>query len=282
MEYTKQELEEMMARNGGSLYLCGTKITSLPEGLTVGGSLDLCGTQITSLPEGLTVGGWLDLCGTKITSLPEGLTVGGDLYLRDTQITSLPEGLTVGGSLYLRDTQITSLPEGLTVGGWLDLRGTKIKDKDKELKKVRSLQDGDYTDKYIYCDSILTHIKSKKKIGRYTFYVGKIKGRNVVTDGEVYAHCSSFKEGVLDIEFKKSKDRGAEQYSNLTLDSVLTFDEAVICYRIITGACRQGTQQFLDGLREKKEKYTVAEIIEATKGQFGNTTFADFIKRNAE
>ena len=201
MEYTKQELEEMMARNGGGLNLRDTKITSLPEGLTVGGSLDLCGTQIT--------------------------------------------------------------------------------DKDKELKKVRSLQDGDHTDKYIYCDGILTHIKAVKKIGKYEFHVGKIKGRNVVYDGELYAHCSSFKEGVLDIEFKKSKDRGAEQYSNLTLDSVLTFDEAVICYRIITGACRQGTQQFLDGLREKKKSYTIAEIIEDTKGQFGNTTFADFFKRTA-
>ena len=87
---------------------------------------------------------------------------------------------------------------------------------------------------------------------------------------------------MLDIEFKKSKDRGAEQYANLGLDSVLTFDEAVVAYRIITGACRQGTQQFLDNLREQKKSYTVAEIIEATKGQFGNTTFGDFFKRNAK
>ena len=221
MDYTKQELEEMMKENGG----------------------------------------WLDLSGT--------------------QITSLPEGLTVGGSLYLSGTLITSLPEGLTVGGSLDLSGTLINDRDKELKKVRSLQDGDHTDKYIYCDNILTHIKSKKKIGKYTFYIGKIKNRNVVTDGELYAHCASFKEGVLDIEFKKSKDRGSEQYANLKLDSTLTYDEAVVCYRIITGACRQGTQQFLDSLREKKKSYTIAEIIEKTKGQFGNTTFADFFKRNA-
>ena len=241
MEYTKKQLEEMMEESGGWLYLRGTQITSLPEGLTVGDSLYLRDTQITSLPEGLTVGGWLDLSGT----------------------------------------QITSLPEGLTVGGSLDLRGTQITDKDKEYKKVCPLKDGDHTDKYIYCDSILTHIKSKKHIGKYTFYVGKIKGRNVVTDGEAYAHCSSFKEGVLDIEFKKSKDRGAEQYSNLRLDSVLTYDEAVVAYRVITGACRQGTQQFLDNLRKKKKSYTVAEIIELTKGQFGNTTFADFIKRNA-
>ena len=53
---------------GGSLYLRGTGITSLPDNLTVGGSLDLQGTGITSLPDNLTVGGYLDLQGTGITA----------------------------------------------------------------------------------------------------------------------------------------------------------------------------------------------------------------------
>ena len=56
---------------GGSIYLCGTQITELPEGLNVGGSIYLRGTQITELPEGLNVGGYLDLEGTQITELPE-------------------------------------------------------------------------------------------------------------------------------------------------------------------------------------------------------------------
>jgi len=52
------------------------------------------------------VGGNLWLANTKITSLPEGLTVGGNLYLADTPITSLPKGLTVGGDLYLTNTPL--------------------------------------------------------------------------------------------------------------------------------------------------------------------------------
>ena len=47
------------------------------------------------------------------------------------------------GNLDLRGTGITSLPDNLTVDGWLDLRGTGITE--KECKKVRRLQDGDYT-----------------------------------------------------------------------------------------------------------------------------------------
>ena len=101
----------------GNLYLYGTKITSLPDGLTVGGYLDLHGTNITSLPDGLTVGGYLDLYGTKITSLPDGLTVGGSLNLRETNITSLPDGLTVGGYLYLQGTKIKKIPDDAIIKG---------------------------------------------------------------------------------------------------------------------------------------------------------------------
>ena len=61
------------------------------SGLIVSGSLDLSGTKITSLPDNLTVGDWLDLSGTKITSLPDNLTVGGWLDLSGTGITALPE-----------------------------------------------------------------------------------------------------------------------------------------------------------------------------------------------
>jgi len=65
---------------GGSLYLSNTKITSLPDNLSVERSLDLENSQITSLPDNLSVGGYLDLANTKITSLPDNLSVGGEIY----------------------------------------------------------------------------------------------------------------------------------------------------------------------------------------------------------
>lgn len=71
----------------GDLDLHNTPITSLPNELKV-------------------VGGNLYLAYTKITSLPDGLTVGGNLYLHDTPIISLPDGLKVGGDIYLNNTEI--------------------------------------------------------------------------------------------------------------------------------------------------------------------------------
>ena len=179
-----------------------------------------------------------------------------------------------GGGLDLSGTQITALPENLTVGGGLDLRGTQITD-----STHKKLKNGDYVaGKYLYCDDMLIHVKRKKKIGEYTYFVGKIKGVNVIFDGENYAHCKSFKDGVNDLEFKKAKNRGAEQYKDYTKETVVTFEEAKTMYRIITGACKVGTENFIKGVKTIKKTYTVQEIIDITEGQYRADVFKAFFK----
>jgi hypothetical protein len=228
-----------------------------------------------------TPGGSLDLSGcTGLTALPDGLTVGDSLYLRGcTGLTTLPDGLTVGDSLYLRGCAgLTALPDGLTVGGSLYLRGcTGLKNAREERSKVKRLNEGDYVPgRYLYCDGILTHIKKEKKLGNYTLYIGKIPGRNVVSDGTNYAHCDKLREGIADLAFKSAKDRGADQYKSLSLDTEMTVAEMVTMYRIITGACRQGSESFVNSLGELKEKYTIQEALEITKGQYNADKFAEF------
>ena len=163
--------------------------------------------------------------------------------------------------------------------GSLYLNGTNIIDESNELRKVHYLDDGDYEPgRYVYADKILTHVKKKRQIHGYTLYVGRIPGHNVVYDGEYYAHCKTLREGIADMLYKRAAERGAEQYKSLTPDSELTFDEAVTAYRVITSACRQGTQQFVDSLSERKERYTVREMLELTRGQYGAERFAEFIE----
>ena len=218
------------------------------------GNLDLIGTSITELPDNLTVGGWLELSGTKITKLPD--------------------NLTVGGGLDLSGTKITVLPDNLTVGGWLDLSNTKITN-----HTVKRLRHGEYVPgKYLYADGILTHVKKKKKAGDYTVFVGKIPGHNVVFDGKHYAHCRNFRDGVADLLFKSAIDRGADQYKGISLDDSFTVEELKTMYRIITGACQQGTQAFVDGLKERKERYTIREAIKLTKGQYNAEKFKEFFE----
>lgn len=201
----------------------------------------------------------------------------GGLYLSYTGITELPDSLTVGGNLYLSHTGITELPDNLTVGGWLYLSHTGITN-----PTVKKLCQGDYVPgKYLYADGILTHIKKKKKIGEYTLFVGKIPGHNVVFDGKHYAHCRNFREGVGDLLFKSAADRGADQYRGISLDDSFTEKELETMYRVITGACQQGTRAFIDGLKERKERYTIRETNELTKGQYGAERFRAFFEGGA-
>ncbi len=173
---------------------------------------------------------------------------------------------------------LTSIPEGFnpTVGGDLWLNG--LTSAQRQHIRVRQLHNRDYVPgRYIYCDGILTHVKSKRRVQGYDLYIGKINGENVVSDGEFYAHCDDLREGIADIAFKRAKDRGAEQYKGLSLDTVLTLDEAKTMYRVITGACRAGTEGFAASLGDQlKDHYTIREMIEVTRGQYNAERFAAF------
>lgn len=280
----------------GSIYASDTQITLLPGDLKVGSSLILSDSQIASLPNGLVVPGNLFLDRTPITQLPDDIMVGFDIYLRNARIAKLPDNLIVGGSLDLRCTSIEKLPNNLAIGGNLWISKEHLAESSDNLviggriysgydipvnvnsTKVKHLHNGDYVqDKYLYADGILTAVKRKRQVGDYTVYVGLIKNTYVVSDGKYYAHCESIKQGVKDIAFKKAKDRGSDQYKNLTLESRINTQDAIMMYRIITGACQQGTQKFVDSLGETlKESYTVAEIMEMTKGGYGNEVFCKF------
>ena len=282
-----------------SLDLSGTKITSLPDNLTVGGSLDLSGTKITSLPDNLTVGDSLYLSGTKITSLPDNLTVGGWLYLRGTQITSLPDNLgtqitslpdnlTVGSSLDLSGTKITSLPDNLTVGGSLYLRGTQITE--REIKKVKKLPADFYIKYRNYVESKLVWQNGKYRVVDGIFCEVIKQHKNIIevkiqnkkayifTKNNVNAHGCTIKQAYRDWLFKTS-DRDVKQYEDLTLTTEKDLNYWLVCYRTITGACSFGTENFLETNKEKyKEKMTLKEVFEATEGQYGHNTFVEFFK----
>ena len=261
---------------GGYLDLGGTKITSLPKGLTVGSFLNLVDTKITSLPEGLIVGGSLDIRYTEIENLPKGLTVGGSLDLEGTKITSLPEGLTVGGSLYIEDTEITNLPEGLTVGGSICIEGTEITNTLKVKKDAPTLYQW-RNNKYIKCDGIFNEVISHHGNIYKVKDIGRTKEYYLVGDGNgKWAHGDTIEEARNDLLYKIS-NRDKSKYEDLTLDSVLSYEEAIECYRVITGACLAGTKGFCENVLTKKEEfYSIKEIISLTKGQYGNIEFKKF------
>lgn len=130
--------------------------------------------------------------------------------------------------------------------------------------------------RYLFADGILTHVKRKKRFRGYDYYVGKIPGRNVILDGTYFSHCKNIRDGIRDLRFKHAKDRGAGQYKGIGLDDAIPTDDLVTMYRVITGACQQGTEQFLSSLGKLKTEYTIREAIKLTEGQYGASNFKEF------
>ena len=95
----------------------------------------------------------------------------------------------------------------------------------------------------------------------------------IEVDG-IFSHGKSVKEAKESIIYKM-KTRDLSEYKDLTLESVISKEEAIIMYRSITGACAYGTRVFVDS-QKIKEQYSIKEIIEITNGQFGHNKLKEF------
>jgi len=254
---------------GGGLDL--RSVTEIPKGFnpTVGGYLNL--HTVTKIPKGFnpTVGGYLNL--RSVTEIPKGFnpTVGG--YLNLHTVTKIPKGFnpTVGGNLYL--SNVIEIPKGFnpTVGGNLY---SKLTIPYTELGNDPIIwEDG----KYIKVDDIFTEVVYKRGNVYQVKKIGNPKEFYLVTDGTRWAHGDTLKEACQDLVHKVT-NRNKEDFEHLTLDSVLTFEDSVACYRTITSACSFGTRDFVKSNGFVEKDRTIREIIELTKGSYGNDSFVKF------
>ena len=181
----------------------------------------------------------------------------------------------IEGSLDLRS--LTSIPEGFnpTVGYNLDLPEGLTCNYTKLPKNHKfSWQDG----KYIKVDGIFTEVVKQKG---NVYHVKKLNNDKIfylITDGERWSHGDTLKEAKEDLVYKVT-NKTKDDYKNLTKSSVLTFEEAVVCYRVITGACSFGVKDFVKNKLIKVEKnYSIETIIEKTIGYYGNEEFKKYFK----
>ena len=200
--------------------------------------------------------------------------ISGSLYL--SSLTSIPEGFnpTVGGSLYL--SSLTSIPNGFnpTVGGRLDLSSlTSKRPTTKTPPFMLSWQNG----RFILVDSILSEVISRHGLVYKTHCVGNKDIEYIVTDGSgKFSHGDTIKKAKESLVYKLS-DRDTSKYQGMEKTSILTFAEAIQCYRSITGACEAGTRGFVER-KGKKDKYTIGEMIKITDGEYGSETFKFFFE----
>lgn len=190
--------------------------------------------------------------------------------------------VVVKGGLYLSNlSNLTSIPEGFnpTVGGGLYLNSlTSKRPKTKKLPKDFYLSLNNHIESkfndlgYTIADDILAKIISTRGNLKKIIIVGQQKTSWLATDGKGnYAHGDTSREALAELQFKLS-DRDVSEYENMPMDTVKTVHEWSMIYRTVTGACQAGTKLFIQS-NAKKKKYTLAEILEATKDAFGGNVF---------
>ncbi len=96
----------------------------------------------------------------------------------------------------------------------------------------------------------------------------------VFTKNNISAHGYTVKQAYRDWLFKQS-DRDVSKYNNLDKNKKYSLEYWYECYRIITGACALGVENFIEQHKPKKEM-TLDEVIQITKGQYGHNTFVEF------
>ena len=165
---------------------------------------------------------------------------------------------------------------------WL-LLNSGLVDNIKDVSKIKRNAPAIYiwkNHKYIKCDGIFNVVVSHHGNVYKVKDIGRTKEYYLVGDGNgKWAHGDTIDDAKKDLLYKIS-NRDKTGYKNLTLDSILSYEEAIECYRVITGACSSGTKGFCENrLGEIKNHYTIREIIELTEGEYGNNEFKDFFQQ---
>ena len=195
-------------------------------------------------------------------------------YLSINSSAKLDALKSVGGDLSINSSAKLDAPKLESVGGDLYIK------EDCELKAGK-LYPGGY-DKFKIYDGIHCVVLSTKQAHGVTILScrkPKITNQKIVGEkfyiaqsGNYNAHGKTIAEAVAELAFKTGK-RDVSEYKNMPAKTAKTPQEWAIAYRVVTGACRYGTEQFIKSQGKLKKKYTLSEIILITKGQYGHEQF---------
>lgn len=153
---------------------------------------------------------------------------------------------------------------------------SKLEDEDKfYLNRDKSFGE------HIIADGILSRVINRKGNALKVINHGEEKESYIVQDGDFFAHGETIKGARESLLYKKS-DRDTTKYNDFTKDTIVTHEQAITMYMDITGACSSGTEYFCKNVlgEGKKDKYTVKELIEITRGQYNSGEFEKFFNKN--
>lgn len=131
----------------------------------------------------------------------------------------------------------------------------------------------------VYIDGIISIVLKKHKNILKVKNIGEDFESYIVKEGDIYSHGRTIKEAKDSLLYKIS-NHDTSQYENYNLNTEISLKDAISMYRVITGACESGTKYFVEQvLTDKKDKYTVQEVIKLTTGQYNHDKLVEFFER---
>ena len=295
-----------------------TIIKRMPKELYVKWNCDFSCSKFNKPPKVIDVGFFLFFKRSFLTEFPDiKKEIHYNIILSKSTITKLPKHFTVYRNLILSDTPIKKLPKGLIVGTILDLRNTNLNDysnlnkvcsrfyidgrKYEEIKDTlakHSIErffdsnnsiaitfEPNFNGAYLFDNENGKYINADYMFGKIVEQKGNVYHIQRDRSGEIsyivtdenghWVHDYTLEEAKDELLFKINK-RNKDDYEGLTLNSELSFEEAIMCYRVITGANKYINSVFE---KNKKDKYTIKEIIKLTEGDYGDRIFKDFFRK---
>ena len=131
--------------------------------------------------------------------------------------------------------------------------------------------------KYISVDSIFCEVIQNHEGIKKCRKINSTKEFYIVSSNGKHSHGETIEEARKDLIYKIT-NRDKSSYKGLKSDSKLSFEEAVECYRVITGACFFGTKNFIETYKVPEKDYTIKEIVKLTSNQYGGSTFKEFFQ----
>jgi hypothetical protein len=149
----------------------------------------------------------------------------------------------------------------------LSLHNNKLKSEPSIPKMNQTIEED-----WCYIDGIVREIVSKKTLGELT--VIKTPRDYIVGKGNTWSHGRTIEEATKDYHFKLMK-ANPEMLKDIDLDKLMTHEEAINVYRVVTKACREGIRQWMSG-KTFPEQITIREIINLTQSAYGGEKFKQF------
>lgn len=113
-----------------------------------------------------------------------------------------------------------------------------------------------------------------------TRHIGSKEVGYLVTDGNgAWAHGATLDEAREDLLYKIGS-RSLDDLRKMDPAAQMDFAQAVGLYRTVTGACSAGCRGFVERNGLSKERtYTLAEMMQITKGAFGHEKLTGFVEQ---